>query len=78
MNEVRQRMTAANKRKNIPFEQGRHQEALDVCLEITRIAPKSPYGWGDTAISALRPGRCLTDCTQKHKARSMRKRALRG
>jgi hypothetical protein len=34
--------------------QGRYQEALDICLDITRNHPERPNGWSDAAINCVR------------------------
>jgi tetratricopeptide (TPR) repeat protein len=44
---------AARKRITALYEQGRYQESLDICLEITRSHPEIVQVWHDAAVNCL-------------------------
>jgi hypothetical protein len=46
-------MDAALKRTNTLHEQGRYQESLDLCLQITREHPQAPQAWYNASVNAV-------------------------
>jgi hypothetical protein len=54
---VPSRLDAAQKRQRALHEQGHFQDALDICLQITRTHPKVAAGWTDAAANCIYLGR---------------------
>ena len=52
--EIQSQIDAAVQRMRAHQAQGRYQEALDICLELTRAYPQIPGGWSDAAINCTR------------------------
>ncbi len=48
---------AANERASRCFAQGRHEEALQACLQAIRIAPRLAPAWADAAANSVKLGR---------------------
>jgi tetratricopeptide (TPR) repeat protein len=59
------------KRLSVLDAQGRYQESLDICLQITRTYPEIAEAWGEAAINCIKLDRCqeAINCAQTLLAR---------
>jgi len=69
-------LDAAIKRQRALYEQGRHEESLDICLQLTRTHPGIAGVWGDAAANCLKLGRWQDAIRYSQTAQSLAGKSL--
>jgi len=71
-------LDTAIKRQRALYEQGRYQESLDICLQLTRTHPGIAGVWGDAAGNCLKLGRWQEVIRYSQTAQSLSGKLLGG
>ncbi|MDR2155510.1 MAG: hypothetical protein LBE78_10890 [Burkholderiaceae bacterium] len=50
MEQTHQQLLALDKQKEKLYTQGRYEQALNICLQMSRLDPESPDPWGNAAV----------------------------